>query len=195
MDTMIIRGFAGPDELAELRNHKKIVGMKQLKKQLQKLQATLDTGKAMNAYYRKNNTMKGFPDLSDEDAAKMDHSISNAYSFAQKPMPDYELTSLRGKIKRVQARLDELEKRQGEQAQQGWTFDGGEVVINTELNRLQVVFADRPDDDTRTQLKSNGFRWAPSQSAWQRQLTDNALYVAKRLFKNNHVEENNNDQN
>ena len=36
MDTMIIRGFAGPDELAELRNHKKIVGMKQLKKQLQR---------------------------------------------------------------------------------------------------------------------------------------------------------------
>lgn len=166
-----------------------------MQEQLQKLQATLDTGKAMNAYYRKHKTMKGFPDLSDEDAAKMDRSISNAYSFAQKPMPDYELTSLRGKIKRVQARLDELEKRQGEQAQQGWTFDGGEVVINTELNRLQVVFADRPDDDTRTQLKSNGFRWAPSQSAWQRQLTDNALYVAKRLFKNNHVEENNNDQN
>ena len=36
MDTMFIRGFAGPDELAELRNHKKIVGMKQLKKQLQR---------------------------------------------------------------------------------------------------------------------------------------------------------------
>ena len=31
---MNIRGFAGPDELAELRNHQKIVGMKQLKKQL-----------------------------------------------------------------------------------------------------------------------------------------------------------------
>ena len=36
MDTMNIRGSAGPDELAELRNHKKIVGMKQLKKQLRK---------------------------------------------------------------------------------------------------------------------------------------------------------------
>ena len=36
MDTMNIRGSAGPDELAELRNHKKIVGMKQLKKQLQR---------------------------------------------------------------------------------------------------------------------------------------------------------------
>ena len=36
MDTMNIRGSAGPDILAALRNHKKIVGMKQLKKALLK---------------------------------------------------------------------------------------------------------------------------------------------------------------
>ncbi len=34
MDTMNIRGSAGPGELAELRNHKLIVGMKQLRKAL-----------------------------------------------------------------------------------------------------------------------------------------------------------------
>ena len=34
MDTMNIRGSAGPDDLAELRNHKKLVGMKQLRKAL-----------------------------------------------------------------------------------------------------------------------------------------------------------------
>ncbi len=34
MDTMNIRGSVGNDELAELRNHQKIVGMKQLKKAL-----------------------------------------------------------------------------------------------------------------------------------------------------------------
>ena len=33
---MIIRGSAGHDELVALRNHQKIVGMKQLKKQLQR---------------------------------------------------------------------------------------------------------------------------------------------------------------
>ena len=34
MDTMNIRGSAGPDDLHELRNHKIIVGMKQLRKAL-----------------------------------------------------------------------------------------------------------------------------------------------------------------
>ena len=36
MDTMNIRGSAGVDDLAELRNHPKIVGMKQLRKALLK---------------------------------------------------------------------------------------------------------------------------------------------------------------
>ena len=36
MDTMNIRGSAGDDGLAELRNHKIVVGMKQLKKVLLK---------------------------------------------------------------------------------------------------------------------------------------------------------------
>lgn len=30
-------------------------------------------------------------------------------------------------------------------------------------------------------MKSNGFKWAPSQGAWQRQLTKNAIYAAGRM--------------
>lgn len=149
--------------------------------QLQQLQNRLDTGKAMNAYYRKHKTLKGFPGMSDETAAQNDAAIQSAYSWAQKPMPDYELSSLRGKIKRVQARLEELEKLKAGDVPEGWKFDGGEVVINTELNRLQIVLDDRPDDDMKQELKSRGFRWAPSQGAWQRQLTDNAIYAAKKI--------------
>lgn len=155
-----------------------------LQDQRQKLQASLDTGKAMNAYYRKHKTMKGFPALSDEDAAKMDESISSSYSWAQKPMPDYELTSLRGKIKRVEARLAELDQRQEQQAQpaEGTKFDGGEIVRNLEADRLQILFDEKPDEATRAALKSNGFRWSPRYNAWQRQLTRNAEIAARRVL-------------
>lgn len=155
-----------------------------LQDQLQKLQSRLDTGKAMNAYYRKHKTMIGFPELSDEAAAKMDESISSAYSFHQKPMPDYELTSLRGKIKRVEARLAELGQRQEQQAQptESTKFDGGEIVRNLEADRLQILFDDKPDEDTRAALKSNGFRWSPRYQAWQRQLTANAESAARRAL-------------
>lgn len=152
--------------------------------QLQKLQTTLDTGKAMNAYYRKHKTMKGFPEMSDEAAAQMDEDISNAYSFHQKPMPDYELASLRGKIKRVEARLAELDKRQEqkEQPTENTKFNGGEIVRNLEADRLQIIFDEKPDEETRAALKSSGFRWSPRYSAWQRQLTRNAEYDARRIL-------------
>lgn len=150
-----------------------------LEDQLQRLKDRLETDKAMNAHYRKHKTMKGFRDMPDEAAARMDKAIAEAPAFAQRPMPDFELTSLRGKIKRVQARLEELEKLRAGDAPEGWKFDGGEVVINTDLNRLQIVLDGRPDDNMKQVLKSRGFRWAPSQGAWQRQLTDNAIYAAK----------------
>ena len=55
------------------------------------------------------------------------------------------------------------------------------MEANTADNRLQIFFEDKPDEETRSALKSNGFRWAPSAGAWQRQLNDNAIYAADRL--------------
>ena len=49
------------------------------------------------------------------------------------------------------------------------------------MNRLQIFFDEKPSDSQRAMLKSNGFKWAPSQDAWQRQLNDNAIYAAGRL--------------
>jgi hypothetical protein len=49
--------------------------------------------------------------------------------------------------------------------------------------RLQLLFDGKPDEKTRSVLKSNGFKWAPSQNAWQRQLTENAKYSLQRIIK------------
>lgn len=156
--------------------------------QLQKLQAQIDRNKAMNAYYRKHKSFVGFPGLTAEAAAKLTADFADTCQrcpWVKHPIPDYELTSLRGKIKRTQARLDELDKRT-EQAQQpadNTKFPGGEIVRNTEADRLQIIFDEKPDEETRSLLKSNGFRWAPSQGAWQRQLTENGKRAAKRVME------------
>ena len=60
--------------------------------------------------------------------------------------------------------------------------DGGEIVKNAELNRLQIVFDEIPGEEIRDELKRNGFRWSPSNQAWQRQLTPNAEAAARRIF-------------
>lgn len=55
------------------------------------------------------------------------------------------------------------------------------TLPNRADNRLQIFFEEKPDGETRSALKSNGFRWAPSAGAWQRQLNDNAIYAAGRV--------------
>ena len=44
-----------------------------------------------------------------------------------------------------------------------------------------ILVAGYQDADTRQALKSEGFKWAPSQGAWQRQLNQNAIRAAARL--------------
>jgi len=91
------------------------------------------------------------------------------------PFPSYALTNNSAVIRNTQQRLDELKNR-SEFA--GWTFEGGKAEINEAENRLQLFFDEKPTDEQRSALKKNGFKWAPSQSAWQRQLTKNAIYSA-----------------
>lgn len=151
---------------------------------LQRLQSTLDRGKAMNAHFRKHKTMKGFPDMTDETAAEMDEAISRAPAFAQTPFPDFELASLRGKIKRAQenlSKLDSLEQHKDDAANT-LEFDGGKIFLNMEANRLQILFDEIPSEETRAELKSHGFKWSRKNEAWQRQLTRNAIYDAKHIL-------------
>ncbi len=57
------------------------------------------------------------------------------------------------------------------------------IVRNTEEMRLQLMFDGKPEPEVREILKSNGFRWAPSQSAWQRHLNGNSEYSLKRVIE------------
>ena len=48
---------------------------------------------------------------------------------------------------------------------------------------LTAFLAKIPDAETRTMLKKNGFKWSPTNNAWQRQLTPNAMRTLKRYVK------------
>lgn len=94
------------------------------------------------------------------------------------PYPSYLLTNNNANICRTRQRIEDL-KSQSEYA--GWAFPGGQAEINEGENRLQLFFKEKPSEEQRRELKSNGFKWAPSQGAWQRQLTKNAIYAAGRM--------------
>ena len=136
--------------------------------------------KEVNAYYRKNGTCEGFPGMEAARAARLDESVRQAYSWDKQPFPSYALTNNSAEIRRLKQRIEKLTVNQ-DVGFVGWTFDGGEVVANSEENRLQILFDEKPDEQKRSALKGNGFKWSPSQGAWQRQLNDNAIYAASRM--------------
>lgn len=154
--------------------------VQKLEAKLEKLQASQDTMKAVNAYYRKHKTLDGCPNLSAERIEAMKADMSSQWHIEDKPYPSWALSNNNAEIRRVKGRIAELTKKQ-ETAYTGWEFDGGTVEANREDNRLQIYFEEKPDEKTRETLKENGFRWSPKAGAWQRQLNDNAIYAADRL--------------
>lgn len=60
-------------------------------------------------------------------------------------------------------------------------FPGFQVVENYDMDRVQIIFPDKPSAEERAMLKGEAFKWAPSQGAWQRQLTANGLAAALRV--------------
>lgn len=169
----------GPVDLAD-PNAKDI-----LSDQLERVRRSLERAKALNAYWRKHKTFVGFEGLTEEAAKKMDADFADLQKrapYISKPYPDYELISLRSKAKRIQTRLDDLDKLQQSVPDQGMEFSGGTIVRNTTANRLQIIFDDIPTADIRQALKNHGFRWSPRNQAWQRQLTKNAEYDAQKIL-------------
>lgn len=151
-----------------------------LREWLQELVDRQDFMKKVNAYYRKHGTCAGFEDMRYEAATQYDQQVRAGHSQEKQPFPSCTLTNNNANIRRIRQRIEALEKRAAT-GNTGWVFEGGKVVANVEMNRLQIIFDEIPSPEMRNQLKQNGFRWARSEKAWQRQLTRNALYAIRRM--------------
>lgn len=104
---------------------------------------------------------------------------------------DFELTNNNANIRRVKERIAELEQREqvrvtleAEKGSAEVEEEHGEVTYreNVEMNRVQLLFPGKPDEATRDLLKRWGFRWSPTEGAWQRQLNGNGIYAARQVL-------------
>lgn len=155
--------------------------VEKLEAKLATLEKHQEMMKAANAAIRMKDPAKGDAKLAELGYTPEDIAKLRAPDFCGRiGYPAYELQNNNANIRRIRGRIAELKKRT-ESTPEGWEFDGGRVVVNTAENRLQIIFDGKPNADVRTELKGEGFRWAPSQGAWQRQLTDNAMRAARRL--------------
>lgn len=93
----------------------------------------------------------------------------------------FSLTNNNAEIHRIEGRIKSLKatKARGSSEQEYKTF---KAIENTEVMRYQIIFDGKPESDIRDVLKSNGFKWAPSQGAWQRQITPNGKWAFDRVI-------------
>ena len=156
--------------------------LEKLKAKLERLVKHQELMKAANAAIRMKDVAKGDAKLADLGYTPEEIKQLREPDFCGRiGYPAFELSNNNANIRRIQGRIDELEKRASVPTPDGWEFDGGKVVMNSAENRLQVIFDGKPNADIRDELKCEGFRWAPSHGAWQRQLTDNAIRATKRI--------------
>lgn len=96
--------------------------------------------------------------------------------------PRYRLANNGAVIRTTQKRIEMLEARQKLQSRR-FTVASVDIVFNVHLNRVQILFSGKPDDERRSWLKSHGFRWAPSEGAWQAFYSNAAKWNAQEFCK------------
>jgi hypothetical protein len=95
----------------------------------------------------------------------------------------FTLTNSSANIRRIKERIAQLEKHSERETAETLHNSGVRMVENAEENRVQLFFPGKPAEDTRKLLKQSGFRWAPSEGAWQRQLNTSAVWAARRVLE------------
>lgn len=176
------------DKLKNLLYGKEVIlsgdedAIERLEEKLESLIESQERMKAANAYYRKNGTLDGCPELTTDQIEKLKKEMATDWHYEDKPFATYALTNNNATIRNTKQRLEELKKKK-EQGTQETENKFCRVVENTENMRLQLFFDGKPEEEVRAILKRNGFRWAPSQDAWQRQLTTNAKYALNRVLE------------
>ena len=95
----------------------------------------------------------------------------------------FQLTNNNAKLKAAQKRLKSIEAMQDAEPVR-IEHEGVCIYIeNPELARVQLLFDGKPSDAVRAVLKAQGFRWAPSEKAWQRHLNNAGRWAAKQAIK------------
>jgi len=119
-------------------------------------------------------------DLGFSEARAMKRMSPNC--FGALGFDGYELTNNGANIRRIRERIETLERRFGQESTEVEINDV-KILKNVEGNRVQVFFPGKPDADVRTKLKRAGFRWAPTEGAWQKNLSDWAFQQAKDIVE------------
>jgi len=148
--------------------------LEKLKAKLEELTASQETMKYVNKVIKKHKTPEAQVKALMEE---FEMSIGKAIKLTTPDFcgrigyPGYALTNNNANMRRIKERIASLEKLATVQDAEHDLPGNVSLRINTDANRLQVLFPGKPDYAIRSELKGHGFKWAPSEEAWQRHLS------------------------
>lgn len=175
-----IRKRLNPNEGAIMTGDADAVTRLELK--IQAAEAKQDQMKRVNAAIRKHKTTEdqasalaklGFPQDFVAEVLKPDH-------VGRIGFPSYELQNNNANIRRMKQRLEQV-KTLKTTPEGEWIGLQARVADAPAENRVRILFPGEPDAATRMDMKKNGFRWAPSQNAWQAYRNPRTIAYAKRI--------------
>jgi hypothetical protein len=165
--------------------------LEEIKAKLEACEAKQTRMKAVNAILRRYK----YADRPELRVALEPHGVTGALvtmllqpdACGRRGYADYKLVNNGAQVRRWKTELEAEERRLARaevQPSSERVVNGVRLEENVEDNRLRLYFPGKPDAETITLLKRNGWHWSRTNGAWQRQLTQNARYNAERVILN-----------
>lgn len=148
-----------------------------LEDKVEALESFRDKAKQVNKRLRAGKTIFEMDFLTQDEKEKF-----IGYLRFDGHIPTYFFSNIGAKIreaKKRKSRIESIEKM--EEKEVNW--NGVRVVQSPSKNRLQLLFDGKPPQETIQNLKRWGFRWSPTEKAWQRHLSNSATYAAKEVCR------------
>lgn len=131
-----------------------------------------------------NDDPNAIPKLKD----KLQRLENQRESIKSREHETWELTNIGAYIRETKLRIKRLEEQEN-LVFSDVEFKGGKAIHNKEINRIQLLFDDKPSEEIRSKLKHNGFHWSRNEGAWQREFNQNCIRVTKKIIEEKLQEE------
>lgn len=92
------------------------------------------------------------------------------------------LSNSSANIRRVRQRIAHLEAQAARPVPAAREVAGVRIEEDGADKRLRLIFPGKPSEAVRTTLKRWGFRWSPTNGAWQRHRSNAATYAAEQVL-------------